>query len=114
MGPDREIAPREMGQPGPDIRLVGGALHLFPFAVECKYQESWQIHQWIDQAKGNVDETVHDSWLIVAKRNRTDPVIIMDATAFFNLLGRTNGRPGGYNGKPSSQLLSGSVGGRLW
>ena len=88
VGPDKEIASREMGQAGPDVRLVGECLHRFPYAVECKFQESWSVHQWIKQAKTNVDESVHQGWLIVAKRNRDDPIVIMGAAEFFELYKR--------------------------
>ena len=38
-GPDEQVASREMGQSGPDIRLIGDARHLFPWSVEAKNQE---------------------------------------------------------------------------
>ena len=91
VGPDKEIASREMGQAGPDVRLVGEALHQFPYAVECKYQESWSVHQWIKQARDNMDESVHEGWLIVAKRNRDDPIVIMGAVEFFKLYSKLGG-----------------------
>ena len=91
VGPDEEIASREMGQAGADIRLVGDALKQFPFAVECKNHENWAVHQWIEQARQNVDARVHMGWLIVAKRNHKAPVVIMDAELFFELWGERNG-----------------------
>ena len=91
VGPDEEIASREMGQAGADIRLVGDALRKFPFAVECKNCENWSVHQWIEQARQNVDARVHRGWLIVAKRNRNAPVVIMDAELWFELWGERNG-----------------------
>lgn len=90
VGPDQEIASREMGQSGPDIRLVGSALRDFPFAVECKNQENWSVHKWLEQAKQNMDETVHRGWLIIAKRNRHAPVAILDAELFFEIWGERN------------------------
>lgn len=87
VGKDEEIASREMGQSGPDVRLVGDALERFPFAVECKACESWAVHQWIEQARQNVDARVHRGWLIVAKRNHKAPVVMLDAELFFELWG---------------------------
>lgn len=85
-GKDEMIAPREMGQSGTDVRLVGPAKVAFPFAVECKYCEKWQIHQWIKQAKENQDKDT--DWLLVMKRNHQRPVIALDAEVFFKLLER--------------------------
>jgi len=85
-GKDELIASREMGQSGTDVRLIGEAKKKFPFSVECKYQESWSVHGWIKQAKENQEEGT--DWLLFARRNYMDPVVIMDAKAFFNLLAK--------------------------
>ncbi len=83
-GKDEEIASREMGQAGVDIRLVGRALRRFPFSVECKWQESWSILSWIKQAQMN--QKPGTDWLLVAKKNRIKPVVILDAERFFEIL----------------------------
>lgn len=83
-GQDEMIASREMGQSGTDIRLIGKAKRLFPFSVECKNQENWSVHTWIEQAKAN--ETAKEPWLIFAKRNRGDVVVIMDENVFFEII----------------------------
>ncbi len=84
-GKDELIASREMGQSGVDVRLIGEAKRLFPFSVECKSQEKWAIHQWIEQAKQNI--LPKTAWLLIAKRNHMDPVVIMDADHFMKLMG---------------------------
>lgn len=82
-GKDKEIQGREMGQSGVDVKLYGKALELFPFSIECKWQETWSIPAWIKQAQENrLDNT---DWLLICKKNREDPIIIMDAEAFFKL-----------------------------
>lgn len=83
-GPDEYIASREGAQIGTDVRLVGPALEQFPYAVECKFQESWSIHEWIKQAKSNEKDGTR--WLLIAKKSRIDPVVVMDAKYFFELL----------------------------
>lgn len=83
-GRDCSVAPREMGQSGTDIRLVGEVQKEFPYSVECKNQETWAVPAWIRQAKENQKENT--DWLLVCKRNHEKPVIIMDAEAFFRLL----------------------------
>ena len=83
-GKDELIASRPMGQPGTDIVLKGEARKKFPFSVECKNQERWDIHSWIRQAQCNqLDKT---DWLIICKKNRMHPVVIIDAECFFNIL----------------------------
>ena len=84
-GKDELIASREMGQSGVDVRLIGEAKKLFPFSVECKNCEKWSIHQWIEQAKQNIMSDTE--WLLIAKRNHMDPVVIMDADYFMKLMG---------------------------
>ncbi len=83
-GKDELIASREMGQPGVDVRLVGEAQKRFPFSVECKWQESWSIPSWIEQAKANQKDGT--DWLLFTKRSREDAVVIMSAALFFKLL----------------------------
>ena len=83
-GPDELIASREGCQNGTDVRLIGDALNRFKYSCECKNQENWAVHQWIEQAKTNQIEGT--DWLICAKRSRHKPVIIMDVDAFFNLI----------------------------
>lgn len=88
-GKDELIASREMGQSGPDVRLIGQAKDLFPFVVECKNQEKWDVPGWIDQAKSHriADNCISCSWLLFIKRNRLEPVVVMDAKDFFDLWG---------------------------
>ncbi len=83
-GKDEMIASREMGQPGADVRLVGEARKRFPFSIECKWQESWSVPSWIKQAQANQAEGT--DWLLICKKNRMAPVVIMDAERFFELL----------------------------
>jgi hypothetical protein len=83
-GKDELIASREMGQSGTDVRLIGEAKKRFPWAVECKWQETWSVPAWIEQAKENQSEGTN--WLLVARRNRSEFVAILDADIFFDLL----------------------------
>lgn len=83
-GKDELIASREMGQSGVDIRLIGEAQERFPFSVECKYQETWNIPAWVRQAQDNQKEDT--DWLLIVRKNRVKPIIVMDADRFFDLL----------------------------
>jgi len=83
-GKDEHIASREGCQNGTDVRLVGDAQKKFPFSVECKWQESWALPAWIIQAKSNQVEGT--DWLLVVKKSHSNPIIVMDAEKFFELL----------------------------
>lgn len=85
-GKDELIASREMGQKGTDVRLLGEAQERFPFSVECKNQEKWSVLEWIKQARRNQKDNT--DWLLVLKKNKTEPVVVMDAARFFELLRR--------------------------
>lgn len=85
-GKDCPIESRPMGQSGVDVRLESGVLACFPFSVECKRQESWSVHSWIEQAKQNIIPGT--DWLLFCKSSRKDAVVIMDADAFFRLLSK--------------------------
>ncbi len=84
-GKDELIASREGAQSGTDVRLVGEAKMLFPWSVECKHQETWSLPAWIQQAKDNQEPGT--DWLLVARKNRMKPIVVMDAERFFALLG---------------------------
>lgn len=86
-GKDQPIESRGMGQQGVDVRLEERVLALFPFSIECKAQESWSVHSWIEQAQAN--NLPGTDWLLIAKRSRKAPVVIMDAEVFFNIFART-------------------------
>lgn len=109
-GRDEMIAPREMGQSGTDVRLVGEAAQRFPFAIECKAHESWAVPSWIKQAKDSAGQGVH--WLLVAKKNRQKPVAIMDAEVFFGLLAAIERRERGMLASLLSEVPSNDNAGR--
>lgn len=82
-GKDKEIRSREAGQQGTDVVLSERVESLFPFAIECKNQESLNLWAAIDQAKSNAKENT--SWILFCKRNRIDPIVILDASEFFDI-----------------------------
>lgn len=84
-GKDEMIASREMGQSGVDVRLIGEAAEKFPFAIECKWQEKWDIPGWIRQAESNTSDKLPD-WLLFVKKNRSDIYVMMKADTFFKIM----------------------------
>lgn len=85
-GKDCPIESRPMGQSGCDVRMEKAVLERFPFSVECKACESWSVPAWIKQAKEN--QIQGTDWLLIAKRSREQPVVIMDAERFFEIYGK--------------------------
>jgi len=83
-GEDAPISSRPMGKSGTDVRLESQVQKVFPFAVECKNQQTWAVPAWIKQARSNQVEGTE--WLLVMKRNHQQAVVCMDAVAFFKLL----------------------------
>lgn len=79
------IHSREMGQSGTDIILRGEALERFPYAVECKSGETFQLVNTVEQAKNNIGE--YEDWLIVHRRKAwRNPIVIMDWYGFEKLV----------------------------
>jgi len=80
-----KIHSREMGQAGTDIYFRDKELHdKFPFDIECKNQEKISVYAYIEQASAN---TVKGrEWLVIHKKNRSQPIAILDAEAFFSLI----------------------------
>jgi hypothetical protein len=83
-GKDELIASREASQSGTDVRLIREALERFPFSIECKNQENWNLPSWIKQAKAN--QIKGTDWLLVIKKNHTEPVVVLEAKTFFELM----------------------------
>jgi hypothetical protein len=89
-GKDEEIASREMGQSGADVRLSPTAQLLFPFSVECKDDGKWNIKTAIKQAQANTKPNTE--WVVFHRQTdrqsdeRIGMVAIIDADHFFNLL----------------------------
>ena len=78
------IRSREMGQQGVDVILLGEARKKFPFSIECKNTETFQMYKTIEQAKANVKDG--DMWMIIHKKNNSDPVVLMDFNDFLTFL----------------------------
>jgi len=85
-GADEDIASRPMGQSGCDIRLSPRIRKLFPYSIECKCQERFNVVTALKQAMDNKMEGT--DWLLVYTKNRFPVVVSLDIDHFFNLLKR--------------------------
>jgi len=83
-GKDEMIESRESGQAGVDVKIIGYMKKIIPLAIECKNQEKWNVHAWVDQAIFNQD--IDNDWVLVCKRNRKSPVVIISFEFFTKLM----------------------------
>ena len=91
-----DVKPAVMGETGVDIHLSKQALQEFPFSIECKNQERWNVTQFFKQA---VDNTLPDTYpLLVVKRNRHEPLAVLRFEDFLELV-RGNKNGSGRNSK---------------
>jgi hypothetical protein len=82
--PDEDVVSNGMGQPGMDIQLSERARQVFPFAVECKRQESLNIWESLKQAEYNAEkENLVPA--VAFKRNYSDTYIALPWDAFLKL-----------------------------
>jgi hypothetical protein len=72
-----------MGCGGEDILLSPKARGDFGFSVECKHTERLSVYPAYEQAKSNAGE--HTA-IVVYKRNRREPLVIMSWEDFEELL----------------------------
>ena len=77
-----DIESRSMGAGGEDLIMARDARQKFPFSVECKNQEAVNVWKAYEQASENCKGYEP---LVVIKRNRSKPLIVMDAEAFVRL-----------------------------
>lgn len=82
-GHDELIQGREMGQSGVDIKLYGIAKEKYPFSVECKNEEKWDVPSYIRQAQDNQQNGT--DWQVIFTKNQYGNFVIMDAKAWFDI-----------------------------
>ena len=78
-----DIRSTGMGQPGMDLQLSPAAQKLFPFAIECKCQESLSIHSSLEQAEANATEKLKA--VVIFKKNRSKTYIVVGLDEFLKL-----------------------------
>lgn len=82
--PITDVCSRPMGSNGIDIMLSDRARSVFPFGVECKRSERWDLQAWWRQAKANAAaEGLYP--LLVVRKNRQEPLVILDHHLFLVL-----------------------------
>lgn len=80
-----DIKPAIMGQSGIDIHLSNPVRKLFPFAIECKNQESLSIWSALEQCGENA-KLEKLTPLLIFKRNRSKIYAVLELDEFLKLL----------------------------
>ena len=82
-----DVRSTSMGAGGEDLLLSPAARRKFGFSVECKNVEKLNVWNAYEQAEANSGD--HEP-LLVMKKNRKKPLVVMDAEAFLELVKKAN------------------------
>ena len=77
-----DIKSTSMGAGGEDVIMARAAREKFPYSIECKNQEKINIWSAYEQTAQNSGDYTP---LVVVKRNRSKPLILIDAETFIDL-----------------------------
>ena len=77
-----DLESRPMGSQGEDIIMGRESREQFPYSIECKNQEAVNVWKAYEQAESNCKGYEP---LVVIKRNRSKPLVLVDAEHFVKL-----------------------------
>ena len=80
---EEDLESRPMGSSGEDIIMGKLSRQKFPYSVECKNQEAVNVWKAYEQASENCKGYEP---LVVIKRNRHKPLVVIDAEKFVQLI----------------------------
>jgi hypothetical protein len=79
---EEDLESRPMGSQGEDIIMGRESREKFPYSIECKNQETVNVCKAYEQASENCKGYEP---LVVIKRNRHKPLVLVDAEHFVEL-----------------------------
>ena len=79
---EEDLESRPMGSQGEDIIMGRESRKKFPYSIECKNQEAVNVWKAYEQASTNCKGYEP---LVVIKRNRSKPLVLVDAEHFVAL-----------------------------
>ena len=82
-----DIESRSMGASGEDLIMSKAARNKFPYSVECKNQERLNI--WSAWEQANANKGIYEP-LVVIKKNGVNPLVVVDAHNFLELVKEFN------------------------
>ena len=77
-----DIESRSMGASGEDLIMARAAREKFPMSIECKNQEKVNVWESYKQAEDNSGKYEP---VVVIKRNKVKPLVVVDAEYFVSL-----------------------------
>ena len=77
-----DLESRSMGAGGEDLIMARAARKKFPHSIECKNVERLNVWDAYEQACDNAGDYEP---LVVIKKNRKDPLVVVDAQYFIKL-----------------------------
>jgi hypothetical protein len=77
-----DLESRSMGAGGEDLIMARAARKKFPHSIECKNVERLNVWDAYEQACANAGDYEP---LVVIKKNRKDPLVVVDAQYFIKL-----------------------------
>ena len=77
-----DIESRSMGAGGEDLIMARAAREKFPMSIECKNQEKVNVWEAYKQAEDNSGKYEP---VVVTKRNKVKPLVVVDAEYFVSL-----------------------------
>ena len=72
-----------MGAGGEDLIMARAARAKFPYSIECKNQESVNVWKSYEQA---VENSGNYEPIVIIKRNKSKPLVLIDAEHIVSLL----------------------------
>ena len=79
---EEDLESRPMGSQGEDIIMGRESREAFPYSIECKNQEAVNVWKAYEQCETNCKGYEP---LVVIKRNRSKPLVLVDAEHFVSL-----------------------------
>ena len=80
-----DIKTAVMGESGEDIKMARAAREKVPYSIECKNVEKLNVWEAYSQASENCGDYEP---LLIMKKNRKKPLVVLDAESFFDLLNK--------------------------
>ena len=77
-----DLESRPMGSSGEDVIMGKETRQKFSYSIECKNQEKLNVWDAYEQATANCKGYEP---IVVMKKNRKKPLVVIDAEAFFKL-----------------------------
>jgi len=85
-----DVSGAVMGETGVDIKLSTKAKELIPYSIECKNKETFKgVYDIMVQANHHIKAS--ETAIAVIKMNQQEPLVILNADHFINLIKEKNG-----------------------